>query len=46
MIPTGFFTACIEGKFVWSGADLISNISQQRARRSFFCSKHSTRVSH
>jgi len=43
---TGFFTAGIEGKFGWSGADLISNKLQHGARRSFFCSQHSTRVSH
>lgn len=46
MVPTGFFTTCIERKFVWSGADLIRNIFQHGTRRSFFCSEHSTRVSH
>lgn len=46
MVPTGFFTTCIERKLVWSGADLIRNIFQHGTRRSFFCSEHSTRVSH
>jgi hypothetical protein len=46
VIATGFFTACIERKCFWIGANLVSNISEHGARRSLVCSQHSARVSH